>query len=113
MADADGMCILIPKRMARQMFTLLITSLAFLGVVKNKSEGNNKRENKKQDEDQQRLPGLEKAAFGAHSVFIWTKPCQRSRTNEAIVVNNFPVMFHRRFGLKLIRSVSIKARLGS
>jgi hypothetical protein len=99
--------------MARQTFTLLITSLAFLGVVKNESKRNNKSKNKKRDEDQQRLPGLKKSTFGAHSVFFWTKPSQCSRTQEAIAVNNFPVMFHRWFGLKLIRSISIKARLGS
>lgn len=56
---------------------------------------------------------MKKAAFGAQGEFLWTKSSQSLRTGEAIVVNNFPVMFHGRFGLKLICCIMIEAKLRS
>lgn len=56
---------------------------------------------------------MKKAAFGAQGVFLWTKPSLRFGTQEAVVVDNFPIMSQRWFGLKLIHSVTIKAKLRS
>lgn len=56
---------------------------------------------------------MKKATLGAQGEFFWTKSSQSFRTREAIIVNNFPVMFHGWFGLKLIGSVMIKAILRS
>lgn len=56
---------------------------------------------------------MKKAAFRAQGNFLWTECSQRFRTREAIVVNHFPVMFHGRFGLKLICSIMIEAKLRS
>lgn len=56
---------------------------------------------------------MKKAAFSAQGEFLWTESPRSSSTWEAIVVNHFPVMFHRRFGLKLICSIMIEAKLRS
>lgn len=56
---------------------------------------------------------MKKAAFGTQGEFLWTQSSQSLGTGEAIIVNNFPVMFHGRFGLKLICSIMIEAKLRS
>lgn len=56
---------------------------------------------------------MKKAALGAQGEFFWTKSPQSFSTWEAIVVNNFPIMFHGRFGFKLIGSITIEAKLWS
>lgn len=54
---------------------------------------------------------MKKAAVGAQGELLRTKSAQRFRTWEAIVVNDFPVMLHGGFGLKLICSVTEEAEL--
>lgn len=56
---------------------------------------------------------MKKAALCTQGEFFWTKSSQGFGTWEAIVVNNFPVMFHGWFGLKLICSITIQAKLRS
>lgn len=56
---------------------------------------------------------MKKAALSTQGKFFWTKSSQSFRIWEAIVVNNFPVMFHGWFWLKLICSITIEAKLRS
>ena len=56
---------------------------------------------------------MKKAALCTQGEFFRTKSSQSFRTWKAIVVYNFPVIFHGRFGLKLICRVTIEAKLRS